>query len=291
LKFIDVELTCKARADSWNIYPIGDVHVGHRNCAENALRRYVKQIQDDPKGLWFGGGDLLDAVKPQDVKRFDVRVLPDWMLEGNAESTRNKLGDILAQQFNRLVGILSPINDKCIGLGEGNHERTMRKLYNDDVHGALCHKLHTEDLTGYAVIRFRFKRGVDTHTVMMVMQHGFGGGRTAGAEPNRLEKFRDAWEGVDIVCRGHSHTFHVMPPKPMLYLPVSGKLPKELRVKSRHALNWGCWLYSHASGPSTYDELADYPARPVMAARINIQPFHQTKGNTDPRIEIRSTEI
>ena len=86
-----------------------------------------------------------------------------------------------------------------------------------------------------------------------------------------------------------------MAPKPMLYVPRSGELPKELRVKHRFAANCGCWLYSHGEGASTYDEIADYPARPMMTEYASIQPFYYShtkgKGVEYPKIEIRSINI
>ena len=295
MKILDREVKCISRSDVWNIYPLGDLHIGSKNCAEKKIRAHVKRIQQDKRGLWFGGGDILDAIKPQDAKRFDIQTLPDWLLEGDAEETRDKLSDIIDQQFCRAVEILKPIAPRCLGLIEGNHERTIRRLYNENIHKGLCNRLKTVDLTAYCWLRLRFKMRGLARVIHIVACHGFGGGRSEGAEPNHLGRMLKKWAHADILFRGHSHTYHVMPPKPVLYVPANGKIPDELKLKYIYAANWGCWLYSHAAGASTYDEVADYPARPMMTEFAAIQPFyHTTENGKDkpyPKIEIRSVEI
>ena len=101
MKIIDREIELQSRSDRVSIYPFGDVHIGARNCAETPLRRVIKEVQFDPNAYWFGGGDLIDAVIPSDVKRFDFNTLPDWMLQGSPNVTRANLGDILEAQVSR----------------------------------------------------------------------------------------------------------------------------------------------------------------------------------------------
>lgn len=292
MKIIERVIQCNKRSDICNLYPLGDVHLGSRNCAEKPLRAHVRRIADDPQAVWFGGGDVLDCIKPQDAKRFDVKTMPDWIMEGDADTTRDNLSDILTQQLKRLTGILKPIAHKCIGLMEGNHEAAIRRHYNQDIHGALCNKLDAQDLTSYCWIRLKFKRSNKAaKNIDVVAQHGCGGGRSDGAESLHLGRMIKKWEMADIVFRGHSHTYTVAPPKPVLYVPATGKMPKELSVRYRYAANWGCWLYSHAAGPSTYDETADYPARPMMTEYAQIQPFAYIEGKEKAVIEIRSIEL
>jgi hypothetical protein len=299
MRLIDRIIPCDGRADEIEIYPLGDTHLGARNFAETPFRNLIRKIIENPKAYAIGGGDLLECINPKDAKRFDFDILPDWLVEGDAVTTREMLNDIVNQQVNRMVSILQPLADtgRLIGLIEGNHEYQYRKQYNYNVQNALCKRLGVEDLTDESLIRLRFKRGRSStsRTVIIYLRHGYGGGRTAGAEPNKLDKMIAEWECADILFTGHTHTFDELSPKPVLGIPREGKLPTELTCHYRYAANWGCWLYSHSAGKSTYVSRACYPARPMLTVKAVIKPFFQktTNGNKYEyaKIEMRKITI
>lgn len=284
-----------SRSTIVDIYPLGDLHIGSRTCAEKALRRVINEIKKNPHAYWIGGGDYLDAIKPADSKRFDMDTMPDWMLEGNSLTVREKLNDIVRQQFDRCVEILEPIKHKCLGLIEGNHEFSIRKFYNQNIHKDLCKTLETKDLTDESFMLLRFKRRSGTSNVKLYICHGHGGGRSIGSEPNKLHTMLSEWEDAQICLRGHSHTYTILPPKPVLYSPETIDLPKELLVKYRYAANWGCWMLSHQTGPSTYVSRACYPVRPLMTCKVVISPFTRRymsgKEYQVAKIEIRSITL
>jgi len=212
-----------------------------------------------------------------------------------------KLTDILHQQIERAVSFFKPISNKILGAVEGNHEQTIKRYYNENVQRALCRRLGIEDLTDEALIRLRFamrnkatKRGM-AKVLIVYIRHGYGSGRSPGAEPTKLSRMLDEWETADICLTGHTHVYHILPPKPVLYIPKAGKLPEELLCRYRWAANWGCWQLSHAVGPSTYASRACYPARPLFTVKITITPFwHTTSHGQDiamPKIEILQTPI
>jgi len=268
---IDKVVRGKTRSDKYHLYAIGDAHIGARNCAESYLRRLVSKIKDDPNALWIGGGDLLNAVKPQDSKRFDMDSLPDWVLEGKADTVRSRLKDIVKQEQDRATTLLDPIKDKSLGLIEGNHEFSIGHWYNVDVHQQLCDSLGLANLTDAAFIRLRFTRGSSGRTVVVFICHGHGGGRTSGSEPNKLFRLA-ADKDADIILSGHSHTFCIHPPIVTLHVPPSGALPKECLAKYKRPANWGSWLRSYAAGASTYDSRACYPARSLSTLEVCIEP-------------------
>ena len=105
-----------SRMDWFYIYPLGDVHIGAHNCAENQFRRIVNMIRTDPRAYWVGGGDYLDSIILQDSQRFDPGVLPAWMLTGGSEKIRKKIKDMVAAQKERFCTIVEPIKDRCMGL-------------------------------------------------------------------------------------------------------------------------------------------------------------------------------
>ena len=295
MRLIDREIIVPERNGEVEIYPIGDTHVGATNCAETLLRKTKKSIAEKRNAYWIGGGDYLDSIKPTDLKRFDMSVLPDWMLEGDAELVRTRLNDILQQQVDRFCGIFQPVRSKCLGLIEGNHEYSIRKYHNHDVLTQLCNRMKSENLTDQALIRLRFRHGVKVRVLFMYIRHGHGGGRSAGSEPNHLQKMLDEWEIADIALRGHSHTFGILPPKPVMHVPTSGELPDELQCRYRYAANWGTYKLSHIIGDSTYESRANYPARPMLTCKVVIKPFqrhyHRGREYCAPQIEIRSITL
>lgn len=280
-------LRCDGRGDTWSVYPLGDCHIGARNCAEGALKKVIEEIRKDPKALWFGGGDIIDAVSPSDV-RYDCQNLAEWFFTGDSERIQDNISSVITQQVSRAIEIFYPIRDKCLGLLTGNHEDKIRTREHRDVQSEICSGLGVEKCEYEHIWRLKMTRPSSVVHIFIYGYHGWGAGRTAGSEPNKLKNLLDEWESVDIVFRGHSHSFAILPPKPVLYLPRGGKMPSELFCRYRHAANWGCWLYSHKHGRSSYAEKAGYPARPMMTATAIIRPFARVLSK---RIESCAPEI
>ena len=277
VKTVEYTFESATRKSLYSLYAIGDAHIGALNCAEEELMSLVGRIAADPNALWIGGGDMLDAVILQDVKRFDISALPNWMVEGDADGVRERVGDIIAAQKRRFLSIVNPIKDKCLGLIEGNHEYAMYKHHNRNVMQEMCETMNVPNLTDCAFIRLRFKRLTSVHsgvnTVTVFICHGHGEGRSSGAEPNRLFKLA-ADKQADIVLTGHSHTFHIHPPIPMLILPHGGRLLPEPIIREKYVANWGSYLFTYKRGPSTYASRANYPVRPMYTVETTIKPHH-----------------
>ena len=296
MKILSHEIDVRSRSDRIELFFFGDTHIGKRNCAEECIRKQIREVMNrakrkDRQVRVLFGGDICDYVKMGDIKRFNVNALADWLCEGSADQVRKRLNDVSEHQVRRAIKMFEPLKPYAIGGLEGNHEYSIMHHNNFDMQERFCQGMAMPNLTDEVLIRFRFKRGAASTTCKLYMQHGFGGGRTAGAEPNKLHRLRDEWEDADVVLRGHSHTFHVLPPKPILFVPNIGRLGSELFTRHRYAANWGCWLHSHLPGPSSYESRAAYPARPMMTLKVVIWPFRETtiagKTVTYPKIELR----
>lgn len=261
------------RGESMTFYVIGDAHVGSKNCAEEKLKVLVDIIKADPNARWFGGGDLTENIVPSDSKRFDPTVLPDWMLDNrDADDVVMDLKDIIGAQLERLYAILDPIKDKCLGLIEGNHEYSIMKYHNRDIMNTVCKHFKVANLTDCAYLRFNFRRGKqETAVVRAFITHGHGGGRTSGAEPNCLYRLA-ADKDCDIVWKGHSHTFAMHPPIPMLTIPKTGPIPENATTHYKYAANWGAYVYTYQSGSGSYASRANYPVRPMYTVSTVVTP-------------------
>lgn len=303
MKIAERKFVCKSRTETFKLYVLGDVHIGALNCAEPELRKLIKIIASDPHAYWLGGGDYTDAVILGDIKRFDVNTLPDWMLKGDPGTIKQRIGDILHEQRNRWLELVKPISDKCLGMIEGNHEYSIFKYHNRDHLNDLCQAMSTptntvENLTDCAFIRMAFNRvnrgcaveckQYHTQTATLFICHGHGGGRTAGVEPNKLARLA-ADKDVDIVLTGHTHTFCIQSPTAIMSIPNSGKLPEDAIIREKYAANWGAYVYTYKSGPSTYASRANYPVRPMYTVETIIEPHRDIKGRE--KINIRMNMV
>lgn len=204
MKLKDVFIDIQSRTQEIEIIPLGDIHDCARNSATKQLKKTVAYIRDNPNTRWFGGGDIVDCIKPSDVKRNDFTNFADWLFLGKPCTIRERLKDIVGQSVEHITDILDPIKDKCLGLIEGNHEYTIRQYHNEDVQSKLCKKLGVDNLTDAVLFRVKFKRqGSQGATVFLAAWHGWGGGRSEGAEPNKLAQMRQVWQNADICLRGH----------------------------------------------------------------------------------------
>ena len=305
MRLIDEVIEMKSRSDRFEFFPIYDCHVGKRNCDEESLKKEVREILRRSKmpgrhvrvGL---GGDICDVIKPQDI-RFDFNGLADWLFEGKVDDIKEKLNDIAKAQVIRAANIFKPISHLIMGGIEANHDRVVRKRYNCDTHKDFCKTLGIDDLTDETIIRFRFKNRPGNATrhasIEVYMRHGYGGGRTAGAEPNKIARMMadGVTQGCDICFTGHTHTVCYPEPIPKLIFPRTGRVPPFLITTYRHGANPGCWLLSHEVGPGTYESAACYPARALVTLKAVAWPFwHTVRRGYDfsvPKIEIRQYPI
>uniref|UniRef100_A0A6M3J8S4 Putative DNA repair exonuclease n=1 Tax=viral metagenome TaxID=1070528 RepID=A0A6M3J8S4_9ZZZZ len=302
MKLLNVEIECQGRGDRVEIFPLYDMHIGKSNCNELAIRKWIGEVvkRDRMPNRHIRvllGGDAANAVKPKDTKRFDFTDVADWLLEGDKEEVRDKLSDVASHEVKRITKILDPVKHILLGAIEGNHEKAIRKWYNQDIQKMLCDNLGVPNLSDEVLIRFRFIRnsGKSSSSVIVVARHGYGAGRSVSAEHLKLYAMQAEWEIADICISGHTHTFAYSAPKPVAYVPTRGDLPADLLWRHRFALNPGCWLDSHSVGRGTYESNNCYPARAFMTAKIVIWPFYeQVIGGREyisPKIEIRSYPI
>jgi len=305
LKIITKTFELESRSERVEIFPFYDCHIGKRNCAEDEIKKQVREILKRREigrhvGVLFGG-DIIDVIKSQDI-RFDFNELADWLLEGDALDVKEKLNDIAKAQIDRATEIFWPIREFILGGIEANHDKVVRKRYNHDTHRALCNRLGIEDCTDEAIFILKFRRRPGGQaSVKIYLRHGYGGGRTAGAEPNKIARMMQ--DGItadcDVCLTGHTHTYCEAEPIPVAYIPSKGKIPRKLFQRYRYGLNPGCWLYSHMLGPGGYESAACYPSKAMMTVKIVIWPFWETTETTGgkkhgisfPKIEIRKYPI
>ena len=291
-------IQCKSRSDRIEIFPFFDLHIGKFNCDEAAIKKQIAEIihrSEIPNRhvRVFFGGDNMNSIKATGDKRFDFSELADWFVEGKAINIKEKLSDICGQEINHFCELFDPIKHLTLGAMYGNHEKSMKTRNNTNVHESMCQRIGFMNLTDECLIVLHFKRGkTSQQTIIIYARHGYGGGRTAGAEANKLERLVNEWECADVSLSGHTHSFRIEPPKPAPYIcGLKSKNGPELKYKSRWGANPGCWLLSHKIGPGSYESMQAYPARAMMTLKIVVWPFYHD-GNTErPKLELRHYNI
>jgi len=304
MKILDVEIKCNGRSDRVEIFPFYDMHVGKSNCNETAIRKQIQEVIrrktfENRHILVVLGGDAINAISASDRKRFDFSDIADWVATGTPEEIKEALSDLPKREIKRVEQIFKPIKDSIIGAIEGNHEKSLRRYHDTDVQAELCNALECENLTDECILRLKFVRksgeGRSITSCLIYMRHGYGSGRAAGAEPTKLQTMLSEWECADVCLSGHTHTFCVLPPKPVAMIPRKGKMPEGLLWRHRFAANPGCWIESHAKGRGSYESGACYPSRAFMTCKIVIWPFFEQhengRGFVSPKLEIRSYPI
>jgi UDP-2,3-diacylglucosamine pyrophosphatase LpxH len=154
-------------SDWINVYFISDVHLGNTGANIQALKNTIQQIKDDKRGRWIGTGDIFDAITWKD-KRYDPDV-----------HTNDYADNIVKDGFR----LLEPIADKCLALGDGNHEDKYRTMNGISLMGMLADRLKTT-YYGYSCL---MRILVNDHSVVYFIHHGYGGGRNQGAQIKKCE--------------------------------------------------------------------------------------------------------
>lgn len=266
MKYIRRDFFNASRADEWNLVVISDIHLGAAACDEKRLEAKIARIAADPRALWLDLGDSLDAVNVSD-KRFDVEVLSDWI-------RRDDLKDLAEVESQRYIDLFTPIAAKCIGKGRGNHEDTLRKHYENDVHTRMVQAIKKAaklrgadklDLDYACWLDLYFHRGrtvkEGTQRVLLYTHHGMS--------ETRLKPW--LWtHQCDLALFGHIHKTK------WESVSVEGvNLAGQETIAMRYGAFCGSYLRSNAPGdkPATYNiKKGMIPAAPG-AIEIRIRPY------------------
>ncbi len=190
----DIRLT---DGDMAYLYPLGDVHLGDKNCDVKRLREYLAYIMK-PDRYCFFVGDILNTAT-----------------EGGASSIHDQVLT-LSEQKDFAEELFSPLAEKgkIIAGINGNHEQRMEKSAGDDPMKDICKtlkvpymgystSLHLTIGTKAAYRRACRKTPVPVYEIHV--HHTVGGGDTPGGKANRVFKSAAIYPYADIYVGGHNH--------------------------------------------------------------------------------------
>jgi hypothetical protein len=271
-----------SRTDEFVIVPLFDIHIGHRDCNEAALKRVVDTIANTPNMYWIGGGDFCDFIRVHDP-RFSPEAYADWIQVKH-------LGDVARAQRDRFLDIIEPIAPKCLGLLMGNHEETIhryseRRIYDEIVMGVKERAGFPAEqplALGYSgflwldfVVSKEGAKRESVHGIVFDLHHGHVGGRLKGAKGLNLQ--REMWYSRgDIMLRGHSHNTDAQTEAVII--------PKRRSIETKMVFGayCGCFLESVSKDGVNYAERAKYPPVPLAGIEVVLSPR-----SSNPRKRIR----
>ena len=255
------------RPDIFKIYPLGDIHCGSIHCAEDEIKKMVKQISQEKNSYIIGMGDYADSILKDD-KRFDIQGLAPWVRKDN----------IIECQRAWLRDLFMPVKDKILCLLEGNHEDTIHTYHQDDIIRNLCSDLGVQYGGATAFVVLTFDRVSSdspptskpaAHQFVIHAWHGAGGSQTEGARVMRLMRLVNEFE-ADIYLMGHLHAI-------AQYTPARLAVRRG-KIKSTNlaAAITGSWLttYTQSKGDSnpSYGEKKGYKPSRIGCPVVRIDP-------------------
>lgn len=164
------------------IHPIGDLHIGHKNCDLEFIQNLLNEIPFNKNHRIILMGDLLDV------------------------GIKNSIGgsvyenDLTPQeQIDFIVNLLTPYKEQIDGYVMGNHEYRIYKDTGIDICKIICKQLG---------INYALYAGTVTYSMNHKAYNiNYFHGRAGGSIENALKKCREMANKVDadIYLMGHVH--------------------------------------------------------------------------------------
>jgi len=249
------------------LVPLGDLHVGTKNCDEDKLLATIEYIREHKNVYWIGIGDYIEAINYTD-KRFD----PDNL----SEKFQKSLSNLHLAQMKYVIDMLKPIRQRCMGLLEGNHEDKIRLHYHTNVTAVMAYELGVDELGNTCMIRWVMERSLkgtsrdaSSRSVVIFATHGWGGGRTIGAKVNRIQEYSKYFD-ADIYLMGHVHN-KLTDNEERLYISPFGT--PRLYARKRVFGITGSFFKTYQEGSKSYAEKAGYPPTTTGVIKVRIEPF------------------
>lgn len=270
MEFRTREIQCESRSTQFDITPLSCIHVGPRAFDKDKFRKAVKRIKSNPLALWFSVGDNFDGILRHD-KRFDGGEV-DPEICPNPES----IDELADNQLDWLIAETDCIADKCIGIGCGNHEETLRVRYSSGIHkryarhvGSLSNYCTPEncDLGYSGILRLKFLRSAKNRNLKINYFHGKGGG---GGEA-QLNQMALEQPNCDMYVTGHLHILRAWRGKTVDIAEQSDNMIEETRV----FIQAGTFLRTKMQGSRTYSEVKGHRMSALGCKTIRVIPHHE----------------
>jgi len=242
----------KKSTDKFKLIPLADWHLGERGHCSSHLSRFLTE-HDGPNTLYIGNGDLLSCIVPGDP-RYD-----------KAQDACNGT-DIIDDQIDACVKILTGLKGTIIGLGEGNHEFNYRKKrgHTNPVK-TVCNELGVPYIGYSRITKLVFSMGGSRgRTIHIYSHHGHGGCcATVGGCINKYKRKMYNFE-AEVLMYAHDHQLFAKHFPSIAYGGIE---------KGKWLVFCGSFLKTYEDGEeASYGEKAGYDPLVIGAPVIHLQP-------------------
>ena len=271
--------TKRKMPSDFNLYLIGDWHVGNVAFARERLKKDIARIKRDKMGYVGLMGDLAESIHLGD-KRYDPSI--HHSDKGNKTAGRFETAD---QQAGEIAKMLYPIKDRILWYLTGNHEEKIAKTANSA--NMVVRTLGVDIPVGFSV------KIELTPKLKVFAIHGAGVVRSRAGDRKQVEtndgitlkrRLKDLMGDCMLMAMGHIHSVRICSPEPHLMLvddgdgELKGVYAKAsvspegvVAVEDRYYCSTGSYLRGFMDGVTTYSERAMYPPCEIGGVRCEIR--------------------
>ena len=184
----DLDLIIKQYPDTMNVlrvYALGDIHVGSSQFNEQAIKKKIQIIRDDPCAAVVLCGDVAD---------FGLR---------NSKTNIYQATLSIREQIEYSYELFIPIIDKLTAVVPGNHEERITREVGTCPLYDLCVRWDIPQVYRQNVAITKYSFGISDGGSTPIT---FIGVTTHGTSRNKHHKFVSCFDGIDFAVSGHTHT-------------------------------------------------------------------------------------
>lgn len=222
-------ITLDPKGDHAHIIPLGDMHIGHKNCAYERILDIVEFVKVREDYWVIGMGDYMDL----------------GMVEGSPGKSNYEQNLTSQVAFKEVVKVLRPIQDRIICLLPGHHEDRVARKTGIDVTELLAGVLDVP----YPGWVFYDEIKVGEYKYKVVAKHGNTSARTLAGKMRACMDLQNTYT-ADVYIYGHSHELSAF--SSVVYNFEDGIMRMEKRwfVLTGHFLNyWGSYAQEREMKP------------------------------------------
>ena len=177
-----INYKCDDETPYLNIYPLGDVHIGSKECDIELFKQWIEVVKNDPYGAVVIVGDLLNmGLRNSKSNVYEEKLSP-------------------MEQKELCFELLKPIAHKIIGGCSGNHEyRAVKEVGMNPLYDVFC-RMCIEDRYRENACFLKLtvgKCGKNPNTYGVVLTHG--------SSKSKDERWNYSVDGCDCFISGHTH--------------------------------------------------------------------------------------
>ena len=187
----DLDLIVKqypAEWDALHVYAIGDVHVGSEQYNDDATRKMIDIIRNDPVGVVCLCGDTSDlGLRNSKTNVYHAKMQP-------------------REQLDFVFHLFEPIAEKIAAVVPGNHEERVTREVGTCPLYDLCVRWGIPEVyrENVAITKFMFGN-MPGQAKDRQRQNSFVGITTHGSTRNKHKRFIAGFDGIDFAISGHTH--------------------------------------------------------------------------------------